>query len=68
MDKILFNLALIDTTQFSIAQGLDCSGTYLYKTPRKHTYTLLKQDTKRPVCSVTFHKSSTPTHLVYRDY
>lgn len=65
MEKILYNLALIDTTKFCIENNIDCSGTHLTKTARKFQYNLIKADTKKPVVSVTFHKAQTPTHIVY---
>lgn len=70
MDKILYNLALIDTTKTCIAHDIDCSDSYLYKTPRKFIYTLYQNVEGRPIgkplVSVEFHKSSVPTHIIYK--
>ena len=69
MEKILYNLALIDTTKTCIAHDIDCSDSYLYKTPRKFIYTLhqnIKGGINKPLVSVEFHKSSVPTHIIYK--
>lgn len=64
MKDILFNLALIDTTNFCKVNGVDCSGSHLYKYPRRQTYALLRTKTGRSIVTVTFHKSSVPTHTI----
>jgi hypothetical protein len=64
MKQILFNLALIDTTQFCIENKIDCSGSHLVKYPRRWTYALCNTKTGRALVTVTFYKSSTPTHFV----
>ena len=68
MKEILCNLALIDLNKICVKHGIDISDSYLYKTPRKYTYTLFKNvkgDVNKPLASVTFHKSSIPSHLFY---
>lgn len=64
MKEILYNLALIDTINFCKANNIDCSGSHLYKYPRRFTYALLRSKTGQEIVTVTFHKSSIPTHLV----
>ena len=63
MDVILFNLALLDTTNFCLDNSIDCSGTHLVKDGRGFSYTLTRDD--KPVVGVTFHKSSVPTHRIF---
>jgi len=68
MQKILYNLALIDLNKTCLENGIDISDTYLYKTPRKYTYTLHKRMGTvkfKPLASVTFHASSVPTHIIH---
>lgn len=63
MKEVLFNLALLDATNFCLDNGIDCSGTHLVKDGRGFSYTLMRDDA--PVLGVTFHKSSVPTHRIY---
>lgn len=68
MQKILYNLALIDTLNFCKVHNIDPSGSYLYKATRGYTYTLYKTMQGQPnkaLVSVTFHHSSAPTHIIY---
>lgn len=65
IDKIIYNLALINLNDFCKSQGLDISGTHLEKTPRKYVYTLLRINTHSPLASVEFKPNSIPSHLVY---
>lgn len=65
MKEILFNLALIDTLTYCQKSGIDPSGSYLKKAERGYTYTLYRTNTKKPIVSVTFKKSSAPTHTTY---
>lgn len=71
---ILDNLALIDLNNFCKDNGIDISGTYLLKVPRKYTWNLVRaKDAKHAyiygsstlLASVTFSKSSVPTHIIY---
>ena len=64
MKDILFNLALIDTAQFCIKNGLDCSGSHLVKYPHRQTYALVKDETGRAIVTVSFYKHQTPTHFI----
>jgi hypothetical protein len=64
MKEILFNLALLDTINFCKANNIDCSGTHLFKYPRRQSYALLQNETGKALVTVTFHKSSVPTHSV----
>lgn len=68
MDKILFNLALIDCNNFAKSQGIDISGTHLVKAGRGFTYNLVRNGDSLIVVSVTFHKDSVPTHQINPDY
>lgn len=68
MQEILANLALIELNKKCQKAGIDISDSYLYKTPRKYIYTLLRREGVikfKPLASVTFHKSSIPTYLFY---
>ena len=65
MQTILYNLALIDTLTFCKQNKIDCSGTYLMKYARGYKYALIKNDTKKIILDVLFHKSSVPTHIIY---
>lgn len=68
MREILYNLALIDTTNYCKENNIDCSGTYLYKQPRKQTYILTRfgqePELYTMLVSVTFHKNQVPTHSI----
>lgn len=68
MQKILYNLALIDTLNFCKAENIDPSGSHLVKAKRGYKHTLLQTATNRPLVSVTFKPSSVPEHLVYTTY
>lgn len=65
MEKILYNLALINLLEFSKKVGIDCSGTHLIKTPRKYLYTLVKSKTGQRLVAVRFSSHSIPTHIIY---
>lgn len=65
MKEILYNLALIDTLNFAKANNIDPSGTHLVKYPRRQTYALCKNETGRAIITVTFYKSSTPSHFIH---
>lgn len=65
MKEILFNLAMIDCLNFCKKHGIDPSGTHLYKTPRGHTYTLVRDEDSRPLVAVAFTADSVPQHLIY---
>jgi len=67
MEKILFNLALIDTTNFCKENRIDCSGTHLVKHPRGYTYGLCRDVDGLELVTVTFHKNSVPTHTRVTD-
>ncbi len=62
MKEIINNLALIDLINFCKENKIDCSNTYLHKYPRKFTYALINNTTKEEKATVTFSKSSVPTH------
>lgn len=67
MKDILFNLALIDLTNFCTEHNLHGpEGSHLVKNGRGFTYTLVTHDTERPIASVTFHKMQVPTHLIFK--
>jgi hypothetical protein len=65
MEKILFNLALIDAMNFCKEHNIDCSGTHLIKNGRGFKYNLIRDNTGLPVVSVFFHKNQVPTHGIY---
>jgi len=66
MNKILYNLALINAMNYCKTNNINCSGTYLVKTPRKFTYTLVKDNKHNtPVISTTYYKNQTPTTVVH---
>lgn len=62
--KILENLALIDLNNFCKENSIDISGTHLVKEPKPYTYSLNKENGHQ-LASVTFHKSSVPTHHIF---
>ncbi len=62
MEKILFNLANIHAITKCKELNIDCSGTHLFKVPRKWTYRLVKDSDNNTVMNVTFHKSQVPTY------
>jgi len=62
MEKILFNLALIDLINFCKENKIDCSGTHLVKSKRKFIYALHRDCDNAILCMVQFHKNGVPTH------
>lgn len=66
MKEILYNLALLDAINFCRENKIDCSGTYLYKYPRRFTYALCRQKDGQAILTTTFYKSSVPTHFVHK--
>lgn len=64
MKEILNNLALLDLINYCNKNNIDCSGTRLYKYPRRFMYSLLKEKTGRTLVTVTFYKNQIPTHFV----
>lgn len=65
MKEILFNLAMIDAINFCKEHNIDCSGTHLYKYPRRFIYSLMKDDDSRAILTTTFYKNQIPTHFIY---
>ena len=63
MEKILFNLAMIHALNFCREYKIDCSGSHLYKYPRRFTYAL-RDETAMAIVTVTFHKASVPTYSI----
>ena len=61
MKEIINNLALITINNFCKENDIDITGTHLYKHPRKWAYSLIKDYTSDPVCTVTLHKNKVPT-------
>lgn len=68
MNKILFNLALIDTLNFCKSQNIDPSGTHLVKAGRGYTYNLVRDGDGLIVVTVTFYKNQVPTHQINPDF
>jgi hypothetical protein len=66
MKEILFNVALIDLTNYCTANNIDCSGSHLYKYPRRFTYALLKDETNKAIITVTFYKNRTPSRIIHK--
>jgi hypothetical protein len=64
MEKILFNLALIDATEFCKDNNIDCSGSHLIKYPRRWVYALCRDEDNRAIITTTFYKNQTPTHFI----
>lgn len=67
MQDILFNLALLDTTNFCKEQDIDCAGSHLEKTGRGFKYTLWSDTYNRPLVQVEFKKMAVPEHYFYPD-
>lgn len=66
MNKILYNLALINAMNYCKTKGIDCSGTYLVKTPRKFTYTLVKNNKHNtPLISTTYYANQIPSTIIH---
>jgi len=66
MEKILFNLALIDTLNFCKANGINPSGSHLVKYPRRWTYALCRDTDGQAIVTVTFYKNQEPTHFIHK--
>lgn len=47
------------------ANGYTGAGSHCVKNGRGFTFSLVTADTKRPIVSVTFHKSRVPTHIIH---
>jgi len=62
MKEILQNLALIDLINYCKTNNIDCSGTHLVKYPRRFTYAIVRDINGLSIATVTFYKSSVPTH------
>ncbi len=66
---ILTNLALIDLNKFCKENGIDISGTNIYKVPRKSTWVLARSENGKTggktLATVTFSKSSVPQHQIF---
>ena len=58
MKEVLQNLALLDAIKYCRENKINCSGTYIYKLPRKYTYLLVRNDTKAVVCVVRYYKNA----------
>ena len=65
MKEILFNLALIDANKFCKDNGIDYSGTHLFKYPRRWTYALIKSETGKAILTTTFYPNQVPSHAIY---
>ena len=60
----LQNLALIHLLDYCKKNKIDCSNTYIDKQPRKQVYSLIKNDTKKAILTITFYKNSVPTYSI----
>lgn len=65
MQKILFNLALIETIKLCKKLDIDCSGSYLIKIPRQYEYTLCRNKGNKPIVTVHFHKTIPPSFIIH---
>lgn len=70
MQDILRNLAALDLLEFCKAQnipanGYNGEGTTTVKNGRGFKYSLVTVTTGRAIVTVTFHKSSVPTHTIH---
>lgn len=63
MKEILFNIALIETINFCKRNDIDCSGSHLEKAKRGYSYSLIKEETGKPLVIVTLNKRSVPTFM-----
>lgn len=64
MKKILANLAMIENLKFCKQNGIDCSGTHLYKMPRKYHYYLVSNETGKALVVTIFRKNAVPSTWV----
>lgn len=60
MKEVLQNLALINCIDYCKKNNIDCSGTYIYKYPRRFTYALIKNGTSKTIITVSFYKDKVP--------
>lgn len=65
MEKILFNLALIETTKKCKELKIDCSGSHLIKYHKRWTYALCNNETGKAIITITFYKNSVPTYFIH---
>ena len=64
MKEILHNLANILLIGFCKDEGIDCSGTHIYKYQRRYTYALVKTDTGKAIVTMTFYKNKVPNYSI----
>lgn len=65
MKDVLENMALLKAIDVCKEHKIDCSGTHIYKYPRRFTYALCKDETNRAVVTVTFYKNRTPSYFIH---
>lgn len=66
MQKYLFNLAQIHLLQKSkeLSIALPSQGTHTIKKPRKQYYSLVNNETNKPILSVEFFTNRTPIYFL----
>jgi len=62
MKEILQNLAMIKCINFCKENSIDCSGTHIYKYPRRYTYALIRDEDGLALVTVTFYKNRVPSY------
>lgn len=62
--EILRNLALFQLTDYCHENGIDCSGSHVFKPGHGYTYHLAYTDTSLPIVSVTYTKNTRPVFRV----
>lgn len=64
MQKILENIALLDTMRVCKENNIDTSGTYIYKYNRRFTYALCRQSDEYALVTITYYKNKTPLIII----
>jgi hypothetical protein len=60
MKAILYNLALLTLVDFCRSQKIDCSGTHLFKYPRKWVFSLKSDVDNSDVARVKLSENQVP--------
>ena len=55
-------MANIDALEFCRKNNIDCSGSHVYKYPRRFAYALVRDSDGRALVTVTYYKNRVPTY------
>lgn len=67
MKEILQNLALLETMSICKANNIDCSGTHIYKYPKRYIYALV-DSAGLALVTIAYYKNRVPSHVIANYY